>query len=82
MCLPGKKNYLNIKDKRCQKSYGSLVLPIYFTLCWMWSALAVLRELIKVNKVAKEHTSQLGPGFYGTAQDYTKSMRGVAQLIP
>lgn len=42
----------------------------------------MLRELIKFNKVDEECTFQLRPGFHGTAQDYTKSMRGAAELMP
>lgn len=42
----------------------------------------MLRELTKFSKVAEECTSQLRPGFCGTAQDYSKSMRSAAELMP
>ena len=41
----------------------------------------VLRGLTKLNKVAEGCSSQLRPGFHGTAQDYTRNMRGIAELI-
>lgn len=41
----------------------------------------MLRQLIQFNRVPEERTSQLRPGFHGTAQDYTKSMRGTADLM-
>lgn len=72
-----------LRDFRNLKAPLYLLYASFFILCWMWSALAEPGELIKFNKVAKEHISQLGPGFYGTAQTiYTRSMRGVAELMP
>lgn len=64
-----------MRDIRNLKAPFYLLYPSFFILCWMWSALAVLRELVKFNEVAEECTSQLRPGFHGTTQDYTESMR-------